>query len=426
MKPESLSKHPRGGVDATANGAARHGVPVRGIRDELAAVVGLLEGVDIDLMSLAEAGPVLDLLGRAGAIVDSKMCHVVQVVSETGSKSDPATVLREGARLPGRESKKMAKMARHLSEMPEIREKFSSGDLTPAHVNALANAAEKVGSEAVNGDPDLLEAADRMSPDSFDRHARKWSEQKLIEAGVDPLERQRRAREAKTWVEAETGLGVLMAKLPRPQFEQLRQAMDSHYLELWRRDSADGQHPDTVRTTTQRLADVVVELFTGRDALTGEPIPATYVKARASMQLILTAPIGVVDGTSPDGPVEIIGVGPVPAKILSMLTPDTQLAAMIFDEEGRPLWLGRSQRLANAAQRLAVAVRDGGCFQCKAPMHQCELHHIREWRRDQGPTDIDNLVAVCRRHHTWLETENLMVVPTPNGYTVRPRDGPPP
>ena len=82
---------------------------------------------------------------------------------------------------------------------------------------------------------------------------------------------------------------------------------------------------------------------------------------------------------------------------------------MIFDRAGRPLWLGRNQRLANTAQRLAVAIRDGGCFECGAPMHQCELHHIHEWHQDQGPTDIDNLVAVCRPHHKWLETNNLKV-----------------
>lgn len=60
-----------------------------------------------------------------------------------------------------------------------------------------------------------------MSPDSFDRHARKWSDRKLIEQGLNPFERQRRAREGKLWVEKETELGVLMAKLPHPQFEHL-------------------------------------------------------------------------------------------------------------------------------------------------------------------------------------------------------------
>ena len=57
-------------------------------------------------------------------------------------------------------------------------------------------------------------------------------------------------------------------------------------------------------------------------------------------------------------------------------------------------------------------------------MHRCELHHIQEWHRDKGPTDIDNLVAVCRRHHKWLETENLVVGRTAHGYHTRPETAP--
>ena len=360
-------------------------------------------------------------------MVSSLLCDVANQI-ETGdgeSGVDPGEVLRQEARLPQRESKKMAKVARRLQEMPKVRERFAAGQITVYHVNALANAAEKVGAEAVDGDDRLIEAADRLLPDSFDRHARRWSDEKLIERGVDPLERQRRAREAKLWVEKETGLGVLMAKVPRPQFEHLRQAIDSRYMSQLRQDGAGGRDPDLVRSPKQRVADVVFELLTNRrDADTGEPLAGTVgVKAKASTQLILLAPLGVVDGTDPDGVFEIIGVGPVPPSVLTTLSPDTEVAGMIFDRQGRPLWLGRNQRLANAAQRLAVAIRDRGCFACGAPMHRCELHHIQEWHRDHGPADIDNLVAVCRRHHKWLETNNLMVRRTTNGYQTRPRTG---
>ena len=99
---------------------------------------------------------------------------------------------------------------------------------------------------------------------------------------------------------------------------------------------------------------------------------------------------------------------------------------MVFDRAGRPLWLGRNQRLANAAQRLAVAVCDGGCFECVSPMHRCELHHIQEWHGDSGGIDTDNLVAIFRKYHRWLETEHLQVVRTTCGYEAQPRDGPSP
>ena len=292
----------------------------------------------------------------------------------------------------------------------------------------MADAADKVGPEVVESDPTLLEEATRSGPDGFARKARAWSNQKLIEAGIDILERQRRAREARLWVDSKTGMGMIFAKLTPAQFAHLQQAADAHYLELLRKDGADGRDPDQVRTPKQRMADALFELSTNLDPDTGEILgDGTGPRAKASTQVIVLAEQGVVDGTNPRGRCEIIGVGPVPREILRTLSPDTKLAGLIYDRTGRILWLGRNQRLANAAQRLAVAVRDGGCFQCGAPMHRCELHHLQEWHRDRGPTDIDNLVAVCRRHHKQLETENLVVQRHPNGgYQAEPIDGPPP
>ena len=411
-----------GGAAVKSPNGLAHGVDPR-----IAVALTELEQARIRPMRQRDADQTLGMLSRIQSVAASLMCDITEMLAATNIETDPAEVLRQGARLPTRESKRMAKIAKQLSDMPKVKERFATGEITPGHVNALANAAEKVGPEAVESDEGLLKAADQMLPDTFDRHARKWSDQKLIERGLDPLERQRRAREAKLWVEKETGLGVLMAKLPRPQFEHLRQAVDNHYMHHLRQDGANGQDPDEVRTPKHRLADVVFELLTNRNAFTGEFITETVgIKAKASTQLILTAPVGVVDGTNPNGQIEIIGVGPVPRQILQTLTPDTELAGMIFDRRGRPLWLGRNQRLGNAAQRLAVAIRDGGCFECGAPMHRCELHHIQEWHRDNGPTDVDNLVAICRRHHKWLETENLVVRRTPNGYQTHPRAGPAP
>ena len=409
---------PGGGAVKPPKGLARGSDP------RIAAALTELEQACIRPMSQRDADRTLGMLSRIQSVAASLMCEVTEMLASANAATDRAEVLRQGARMPTRESKRMAKMAKQLSDMPKVKERFATGEFTAGHVNALANAAEKVGPEAVDADEALLEAADQMLPDTFNRHARKWSDQKLIEQGLDPLERQRRAREAMLCVEKDTGLGVLTAKLPRPQFEQLRQAIDGHYMHHLRQDGADGRDPDDVRTPKQRLVDVVFELLTSRNAFTGEFLTEQVgIKAKASTQLILTAAADVIDGTNPNGQVEIIGVGPVPRQILQTLTPDTELAGMIFDRKGRPLWLGRNQRLGNAAQRLAVAIRDGGCFECGAPMHRCELHHMQEWHRDRGPTDIDNLVAVCRRHHKWLETNELVVRRTPDGYRTQPRAG---
>ena len=413
---------PAGGSTPKEPTGEEHGVDPR-----IAAALAELQQARIRPMSQQEADETVGTLSSIQSVAASLMCDVTEMVATTDADADPAEVLRQSGKLPGRESKRMAKMAKQLSDMPNVKERFAGGDITTNHANALANAAEKVGPDVVDGDQTLLEAADQMPPDKFGHHARKWSEKKLIDQGVDPLERQRQAREAKLWVEKDTGLGVLMAKLPRHQFELVRQAVDGHYLHLHRQDGADGRSPDQVRTPKQRVADVMFELLTNRSALSGDLIgDQGRIRAKAATQLIVTAPLGVVDGTDPGGQPEIVGVGPLPRHFLRTLSSDTDVAGMIYDRAGRPLWLGRNQRLGNAAQRLAVAVRDGGCFECGAPMHRCELHHMREWHRDQGPTHIDNLVAVCRRHHKWLETNNLVVRRTPTGYQTQPRAGPDP
>jgi Domain of unknown function (DUF222)/HNH endonuclease len=66
----------------------------------------------------------------------------------------------------------------------------------------------------------------------------------------------------------------------------------------------------------------------------------------------------------------------------------------------QPLDLGRATRVVTAAQRAALVVRDGGCVfpGCPRPPGWCEAHHLLHWL-DGGPTDLANLVLLCRAHH---------------------------
>ncbi|ANA99116.1 Conserved protein of uncharacterised function possible rep13e12 repeat protein [Mycolicibacterium phlei] len=75
----------------------------------------------------------------------------------------------------------------------------------------------------------------------------------------------------------------------------------------------------------------------------------------------------------------------------------------IFDDDGRPLYLGRTKRIASSDQRLVLHARDRGCTHpdCTVPGYLCEVHHITEWA-DGGDTDIDNLTLACPPHHRLL------------------------
>lgn len=81
------------------------------------------------------------------------------------------------------------------------------------------------------------------------------------------------------------------------------------------------------------------------------------------------------------------------------------------DASGNPLDVGREQRLFTPAQRVALAVRDGGCMfpECGAPASYCEAHHCDHWKEDNGRTDIDRGILLCRHHHMLLHNNGWKI-----------------
>ena len=369
------------------------------------AVVGLLDAMSPTGSPVPELRDLASVLGRARVKIDSLMCRIAAEVERSGSSAGAASVLQDSGRLSGREARRAAKVAGKLAEMPNTAGRLAAGDITMDNASALVTAAEQCGTGVVDGDAGLLERAGKASSESFAREARRFAGAKSPDRGEALLERQRRARTASAFVDADTGMGRVFGAFDPISFNLIEQVVDGHTDALWRADGGRDGRPEEVRTCEQRRADALFELITGRDALTRQPLAVgadggagKAVRAKASAQLVVVADIGVLDGTDPDGRCEIIGTGPVPASILAELSPDTRLTGMIFAGRGRPLWMGRSLRLANVHQHLAVAVRDRGCVTCGAPMQRCEIHHVREWENG-GATDIDNLMALCGPHH---------------------------
>ncbi|WP_336629818.1 MULTISPECIES: DUF222 domain-containing protein [unclassified Microbacterium] len=60
---------------------------------------------------------------------------------------------------------------------------------------------------------------------------------------------------------------------------------------------------------------------------------------------------------------------------------------------------GRELRFFTKTQRLALAERDGGCAMCGLPPSMTRAHHIRWWKRDAGPTNLENGILLCESCH---------------------------
>jgi hypothetical protein len=84
--------------------------------------------------------------------------------------------------------------------------------------------------------------------------------------------------------------------------------------------------------------------------------------------------------------------------------------------------VGRVQRLFTERQRTGMAVRDGGCRfpGCDRPPSWCEAHHIDQWQRDNGKTNVADGVLLCRRHHLLLHNNHWQISRTGGAYWLRP------
>jgi hypothetical protein len=71
---------------------------------------------------------------------------------------------------------------------------------------------------------------------------------------------------------------------------------------------------------------------------------------------------------------------------------------MHHDADGQILDVGRKTRSIPTAIRRALSTRDTRCQFPGCSAKRCDAHHIDHWM-DGGPTSLENLVLLCRRHH---------------------------
>ena len=89
------------------------------------------------------------------------------------------------------------------------------------------------------------------------------------------------------------------------------------------------------------------------------------------------------------------------AAVVRRLACDADIIPAILGSEGQVLDVGRTQRLVTPGIWNALVLRDHHCAfpGCTRLPIACDAHHITHWA-DGGKTSLDNLILLCRKHHT--------------------------
>jgi hypothetical protein len=123
-----------------------------------------------------------------------------------------------------------------------------------------------------------------------------------------------------------------------------------------------------------------------------------------------------------DAPAELRGVGPIHPEtarriacdavrtVVTVAAPPDASAWTAVGAPVVPLSVGHATRTIPAPIRTALVLRDQGCRfpGCDRPPAWTDGHHIIHWS-DGGPTELANLVSLCRPHHRRVHEERWRI-----------------
>lgn len=102
------------------------------------------------------------------------------------------------------------------------------------------------------------------------------------------------------------------------------------------------------------------------------------------------------------------------AREWELLTCDPTITWIITAADGHPVACKPDERFATRAQRRGLVARDGGCVfpGCDAPPNWCDAHHLVP-HSHRGPTDVRNMVLLCRHHHGVIHRDGWAMTVNP-------------
>ena len=92
-------------------------------------------------------------------------------------------------------------------------------------------------------------------------------------------------------------------------------------------------------------------------------------------------------------------------EVARQLACDTHMRVVLEDDDGKVLNIGRKSRTIPRTIAHALNIRDGGCRYPGCTQHfWTDAHHVRHWAAG-GETKLENLITLCRFHHTQLHKD---------------------
>jgi len=296
-------------------------------------------------------------------------------------------------------ARERVRVARALGELPRLAAALGRGELSYSKVRALTRVATR------DTEAQLLAVGQAGTTAHVERIVRAW---RRVDRQLEAQEAAaRHARRSLQVYPDEDGMMVVRGRLEPEVGALLIRALDAAREALYQRQRAQATAADPAEaeppTHGQRQADALAlvaetALERGLDPGPGSERYQVVVHVDAA---------ALADPEQPGQSALEDGVH-VSAETSRRLACDATRVVMRHAPDGDILDVGRRTRVIPPALRRALQARDRGCRFPGCGVRHAQGHHIHHWANG-GPTRLDNLALLCRRHHRAVHEEGYRI-----------------
>jgi len=280
-------------------------------------------------------------------------------------------------------AREKVRVAHALENLPKISAAMACGGLSYSKVREITRVATPTTEDY------LLMIAEHGTAQHVEKLVRAY--RRCQEAEELSREARQQQNRRVSFRYDDDGSLVLTCRLPAEAGARIMKALDLAAEEL-PRDVPAGTSKEVVPFSTRR-ADalaLVAESFLAHGAIEAVGAERFQIVVHVAEETLRHRAAGCC----------AIEHGPsIPAETARRLSCDASVVALVENEDGEPLNVGRKTRTISAPLRRALNARDKGCrFPGCANSRYIDAHHVEHWANG-GETKPSNLVSLCRFHH---------------------------
>ena len=352
-------------------------------------------------LSVAQIRSRLDFNRRLRAMLEAEDLELLRRL-ESGATDSPEIglvfpereIMKHGG-LSSREAASAMARARTVDVVPALGEVLAAGSTTAGHVDAMARGLKIVGDDRelfLQHSSHLVEASTRLPVGDFAALVRDTARAVVSDGGLATFERQRRSTYLKTWLDSE-GMTQVRGSFDPVSGAAICGVISREVERMFHAGDTDSPVMPWIEPNENRAARALVNVLC-------RPETGSTMSSGPRAEVIVHIDLARLSGAATTGVSSTHLGSDIPVETVRRLACGADIIPVVLDGASVPIDVGRAKRLATAHQRRALEAVHHTCAvpDCGRPYHQCQIHHIRYWE-DGGPSDLDNMVPLCSRHH---------------------------